>query len=115
MYPRYSTANVLAKAKAPCTFRPSFGLQCRPLLVARRRGDTEPGQRRRTRDSVRLPAAWATTVALASGRRTGRRPPMTRPGAVEAPFGFVEIVIDTTWQPDRERRFERRIWGLEEH
>jgi len=35
MYPRYSTAGVLAKAKALCTFSPSFGPERRPLRAVR--------------------------------------------------------------------------------
>jgi len=33
MYPRYSTANALAKAKALCTFNPSFSSEPRFLLT----------------------------------------------------------------------------------
>jgi hypothetical protein len=35
MYPRYSTAGALAKAKALCSFSPSFGSERRPLLAVR--------------------------------------------------------------------------------
>jgi len=50
MYPRYSTAGALAKAKAPCSFSPSFGLKRRPLLAIRMSQRSRTGDRFRTRD-----------------------------------------------------------------
>jgi len=50
MYPRYSTAGALAKAKAPCSFSPSFGLKRRPLLAIRMSQRSGTGDRFRTRD-----------------------------------------------------------------
>jgi hypothetical protein len=63
MYPRYSTANAVAKAKALCSFSPSFGLERRRL----RQSPADRLQRlqaSRSCESLRRLSGWFCRLVL---------------------------------------------------
>jgi hypothetical protein len=49
MYARYSTADAKAKAKALCSFSPSFGWERRLLLASRKTRGSGKAERKRPR------------------------------------------------------------------